>query len=268
MPYILPLNLQFFSEGDDTGVEQVPAAGEQTETVEQPVQGETGVEVTGAADQIKDEKDFSAALKAREEQLRRQIEKEYGEKYQTVETQAQMLDRVAKYYGYENHNEFQQAFEQAEREKQAKEEAQRLGMDEEAYLKYLQPVNEKLTQYEQTIHELKQKEMQRQIESEVVSLTAKYPDFEENKGKVFDIAIQKGYSLEDAYILATYQTKLEKVGKEKEQEVIANITRRDQSQILSSNDKPGDVQFDPAKMSLKDIEEISRRVQSGERITF
>lgn len=259
-----PLDLQLFAEGEEnSGVETVPAAEEQ-----EIVQDEPGVETTEVAAQIEDEKDFAAALKAREAKLREQIEKEYSEKYQSVETRAQMLDRIAKFYGYDNYEDFQKAFEQAERDQLAKEEAARLGMDEELYRKYLQPVNQKLKEYEETIQMLKQQEMQRQIEAEVNMLKSKYPDFEEVKEKVFDLAIQKGYTLEDAYILSTYQDKIANIGKEKEQEVLANIMKREEKQVLPSSDKPGDIQLDPEKMSLADIEEISRRVRRGERITF
>lgn len=260
------LDLQTFAE--ESGVEEVPVAGEQSEKVEEVTEQteESGVENVPAAEEpeIKDEKDFSAALKAREEQIRKQLEDEYKQ----YETQAQMLDRVAKFYGFHSHDEFQKAFEEAEQSRQIEQEAAKLGVDEEVIRNHLQPLNEKLQTYEAKVKELEQQEAIRKIEHEMQTLESKYEDFKDYKDRVIETAIEKGYRLEDAYILVTHQDKLANIGKETEQQVLARITGRDEKQVLPSNDRAGEINLDPSKMSLKEIEELSARVQRGETITL
>lgn len=146
------------------------------------------------------------------------------EQLKGLETQAQMLDRVAKYYGYENNEEFQQAFGQAERDKQAREDAKRMGMDEELYRRYLQPVNEKLTSYEKKIQGFEQKETQRQIDSEVAQLKQQHgEEYAKREKEVFDLAIERGYSLEDAYILLTHKDQVAAAKLQAEQEALKKL---------------------------------------------
>jgi hypothetical protein len=73
-----------------------------------------------------------------------------------------------------------------------------------------------------------------------------------------------GYKPVHAYQLANREAIL----RQKEQEVLAQVTGRSERQILPSNDRPNNVQFDPANMSLKEILDLSARAQGGERITF
>ena len=261
---------------ESTGVESASVAGEQTqdtftqESSESPsYETNTGVETTEVAAQVKDEKDFSAALKAREAQLRQQMEKDYVERIKGMETQAQMMDRVAKFYGYESHDEFVQAFEQAEQQRLIQQEAQKLGVDESVIRDHLSPLKQQLSKYESELQALKHQESVRQVEAEVASLKAKYPDFGQYEQQVFDMVMKgEAGSLETAYRLASYDDKMAAIAKQKEQEVLANVTKRSSNQVLSSNDGPSNTQFSIANASLDDIRKISERVQRGERITF
>jgi hypothetical protein len=185
-----------------------------------------------------------------------------------LEQQTGYLSKVAQLSGFTDTAEFIKAVEEAEEKQRIHNEAQKLGIDEDAYRQHIEPVSSKLTQMESELEEFRKQESFRQVEQEINSLKSKYDDFEKNQDRVIDLAMQHGYRLEDAYKIATYEEKLESISKQKEQEVLARVTGRDEKQVLASNDKPSDTSFDPSNMSLDDIEKISERVRRGERITF
>jgi hypothetical protein len=178
--------------------------------------------------------------------------------------QAEYVSRIAKRQGYENPEEFISAFEEMENQRRIEEEAQKIGVDTEVFKEYLEPMRSELELLREERKKLQSVEMERQIDAEIQLLSQKYPDFEQVQMKVFDIAVEKGYELEDAYILATFQDKLNQA----EQNTLAKIASRDERQVLSSIDKPGEQLFDPGNLTSSQIKEISRRVQNGERITF
>jgi hypothetical protein len=185
----------------------------------------------------------------------------------TVKQQTEYLNRLATMSGYNSTEDFIAAVEEAEQLQQMQEEAQRMGVDEDTYREYFQPVNNEVSQLRNQLETLQRQEVSRQVEAEVNSLKEKYADFDQYERDVFELAMQ-GYKLEDAYKLVSYEDKLNSIGQQKEQEVLAKITGRDQKQVLSSTDQPHNTQFDPDNMSLEDIQKLSERVQRGERITF
>jgi len=178
--------------------------------------------------------------------------------------QAAYLDRIAKRQGFENPQDFITAFEEMENQRRMEEEAQRLGMDAEVFKEYLEPMRSELERLKQEREEIQKAESERQLDAEILRLKSVYPDFEQVQDKVFDIAINKGYELEDAYVLATYQDKAKQI----EQQTLAKVANRDQKQVLSSIDKPGQQIFDVNNLTSAQLKEISQRVQRGERITF
>ena len=178
--------------------------------------------------------------------------------------QAAYIERIARMQGFDNPQDFIQAFEQMEQERRIQEEASKIGLDTEVFKEYLEPMRQELDTLKQEREQLQQAEAQRRMDAEIQRLKGEYPDFEAVQDKVFDIAIQKGYDLEDAYILATYADKAKQI----EQQTLAKVANRDQKQVLSSMDKPGNMQFDPNNLTSAQLKEISERVQRGERITF
>lgn len=199
------------------------------------------------------------------EMRRNQEVNDYKTKASTYE---ENLNRIARYAGYESHDEMIKAIEEAEKQQVIQKESQRLGINEEAYKQHFEPVNSKVSELEKELEDLRTKERVREIESELNTLKEKYQDFSEYEEKVFNVAAEKGYSLEDAYKLATYDDRLAKIAREKEQEVLAKVTGRDEKQVLASNDQPNNTKFDPNSMSFEEIEALSRRARLGERITF
>lgn len=250
----------------ETGVEEASVAGEQIQESNDNtlIQDETGVQEEVAAP-VKDEKDFSTALKAREAQLRKQLEKEY----EPYKQQTSYLDKLAQMSGYTNTQEFLQAVEQAEQQRKIQEEAQRMGVDESTYQQYFQPVNDRLQSYERELETLRTERAQREIENTVQQLRGKYEDFDVYADQSFNMVLTgEVRDLERAYRLASMDDKYASMSKQKEQEVLARVAGRDGRQILPSTDKPGQVKFDPSSMSFDEIQELSRRARSGERITF
>jgi hypothetical protein len=255
----------------ETGVESASAAEEQQVEYESNDQSdtssyeETGVEPSDAAGQIKDEKDFSSALKAREAQLRKQIEQEYT----PYKQQASAIEKLSQMSGYTNTQEFLQAVEQAEQQRRIQEEAQRMGVDESTYQQYFQPVNERLQNYERELETLRTERAQREIENTVQQLRSKYDDFDTYADQAFNMVLSgEVRDLERAYRLSSMDDKFNNLSKQKEQEVLARVSGRDGRQVLPSTDKPGQVKVDPSSMSFEEIQELSRRARSGERITF
>lgn len=254
-----------------TGVESAQVADVQSqdtssqESYESPAS--TGVETPDVAGQVRDEKDFSAAFKARETQVRQQIEKEYSTKLEETKAQAQHLEYLAEINGFSDVKEYIQAITEHKSQQQIRAEAAKLGVDERVIKEHLQPMKQELEQLRQEREQFRTQEQSRQLQSELDRVINANPDFHDYFPKIEEL-YQKGYSIEDAYRLASYEDKLSKLSVEKEQEVLARVTGRDQKQVLSSNDKPNNLAFTPSNMSTKDIMDISARVQRGERITF
>lgn len=199
------------------------------------------------------------------EQRRNQELNEFKTKASTYE---QNLNRVAQFAGYASHEDMLLELETAEKQQQIQQESERLGINEDAYKEHFEPVNNELSQLKSELESLRGAEQQRMVEREISELKQKYEDFADYESKVFDVAIEKGYTLEDAYKISTYDDRMAKIGREKEQEVLARVTGRDERQVLASNDQPNNTKFDPSNMSFEEIEKLSKRARMGERITF
>lgn len=207
-----------------------------------------------------------AETNARFAEMRRNKElDEYRNKASQYE---QDLELFRTYTGFPSIEEMRQAIQQAQQQQLIQQEAERLGMNPDAYQQYIAPVNNELSTVKQQLEELQRERQIQQIDQEVNSLRSKYEDFNQYEEQVFNTAIEKGYSLEDAYKLVTYEDRIQNVARQKEQEVLAQVTGRDGKQVLASKDQPSNTNFDPANMSLKEINDLSERVKRGERITF
>lgn len=209
---------------------------------------------------ITKQKSFAERLK--EERLK--IEDEYKPHKQHSE----QLQNIASSLGFKSVDDYLAAVNVQLKERLAAEEAQRLGVSPETYNQFFAPVKDDLTATKQELQQLRQAEFQRQVQAERDGLAAQHPDFAQVEEQVWQVATDRRLSLTDAYKLVTYDTRIAAVRQETEQQVLANVTGRDQKQVLSGKDKGGATPMDPASMSLADIAAISERVQRGERITF
>lgn len=187
-----------------------------------------------------------------------------SEKAQQAERYQQMLDRTAKFYGYDNHDDYMAALEQAEQDRLIQQEAEKIGVPEEVIREHMQPMKQKLTEYEQKLKQIEEQEHMRQIEADIQRLTSQYPDFDQYKQKVFDLAGTRGYALEDAYKIATYEDRMNAAAHQARQETLRNIQQNaDTSTGALGADAP-----DPAAgyeaMSAAEKKAFRERVKAGQ----
>lgn len=188
-----------------------------------------------------------------------------SERASTYEKQAQNLDRVAKFYGYTNHDEFMAAIDEAERDRHVQQEADRLGVDESVIREHLSPMRDQLQQYESKLKQIEEQETQRQIESEISSLKAKYPDFEQVQTQVFDMVISgEVKTLEKAYLLATYEQKVAQAAKQAQQETIKNINKNAATSTGALGAEGSEEKHGYSSLSAAEKRDLRERVKRGD----
>lgn len=202
------------------------------------------------------------------------------ERAQQLEAQNKYLERQARISGYGTVDEYMVALDEYEKNQQIEREAQRMGVDPETYAQYFAPVNTELQELRQKLQGFEQQQTDAQRKQQETAswqeLYTAHPDLVEssqsfNEGKApewfnseMKELIDMGYKPVHAYQLANKDV----LFRQKEQEVLANVTGRGAKQILPSNDRPNNVQFDPAHMTDEQIQDLSARARRGERITF
>ncbi|WP_211749922.1 hypothetical protein [Paenibacillus sp. Marseille-Q4541] len=244
---------------EQTGVEEVPVAEVQDTVVNEQVE-DTGVESSEVAAQ-NDGGGFAKALKAREEQIRAKLEQEYSSKAQQAQ---QMLERTAELYGFSDLESYQAALDQAEQDRRIQEEAQKLGVDEDVIRNHMSPLNDRLSKAEQELQQYREAESIRAVEAQIASLNSKYPDFGQHQESIIKMSIEKGYDLEDAYILTTYQERVNNAVTEAKRETLKNIQQNaDSSTGYLGADAP-DQASGYSAMSAAERKSFRDRVKSGQ----
>lgn len=185
------------------------------------------------------------------------------EKAKQAEAYQKNLDRIAKYYNFESHDEYMKALEKAEHDRQIEEEAQRLGVDPSVIKEYVQPLNQKLQTYEQKLAEIERQEAVRAIDAQVNELKGKYEDFGKYESQVFDIAMNKGYSLEDAYIIASHHDKLQSTKTQAEQEAIQKLQQNAATSTGPLGKDSPDEQFGYMSMTPAERKAYRQKVKNG-----
>ncbi|WP_438446864.1 hypothetical protein [Gorillibacterium sp. sgz5001074] len=270
---------------ENTGVESAPAAEVQEQVIE-PVGNEPAGETNGdASPQNNFEKAFAKRLAEQKEKWEQEVSTKYAgyneltEKAKQAEQYQANLDRVARFYGFEDHDSYMQAIEQAEHERQIQAEAAKYGVPEDFIRQELLPVKSELETLRRE-REAAQKERERIQQEESNSrawgeLFTAFPDVGESiknwkqgdprpewHTEEFDKYMQRGYAPVDAYRL----TNQERIMRQKEQEVLARISERNEKSLLPGNDRPSNAAFSMEHASFDDIKAISERVRRGERI--
>lgn len=240
---------------------------EQTEVTQEP-QIEVQTEPSASEyDVIKfNKEDIQIPVSEREKYLQQGYfyEQKAKAEMETLRQQAEQLDRVAKFAGYDNHNEFLQAIQEQERQLEIQREAERLGISEEQYEMYLQPVNNQVQQLQSELESLKQQETMRNVEAQVQSLQSKYEDFNQYQQQVFDVAINKGYDLEDAYILVSHADRVEKARIEAQQQAITSLQTKQSNSVGSLSGGDGGVKSSVSSLSATDFNALKEKVLRGE----
>lgn len=155
-----------------------------------------------------------------------------SEKAQQAERLQQNLDRIAKFYGYPDHDSYLAALEQAEMDKRIQEEAEKLGVDEDVIRNHLHPLNQKLNQYEKELQTIREQEAIRKVESQISAMEsdpARFPDFGKHKQAVIQYAAERGYSLEDAYKIVTYEERVQTAALQAQQEAVRKLQQNAES---------------------------------------
>lgn len=223
---------------------------------------------------------FGDALQKELARREAKMKEQYEAQVSAAQRHQQYLERQARIAGFRDVSEYMEALDQYEQQQQMEREASKMGLDLDTYQQYFAPVSQELEQLRSKVQSFEQQQQQKETternQSLWKSLYDTYPSLlesanaftEGNNPEWYNDRMQslvsKGYDPIDAYELAHKDT----LFRQKEQEVLARVTGRDAKQILPSNDRPNNVQFDPANMSMDEILKLSERVQRGERITF
>jgi hypothetical protein len=215
-----------------SGIEQAEPVTEQasvTETVESQATGETATpaeEPRGIKVKYNKEERFVP-----EDEVPNWVQKglnydKVSEKAQQAERYQQSLDRVAKYYGFDTHESYMEALEQAETDRRITEEADRLGVSEDVIREYVQPLKSELDQLKQRDQQRSEQDALQKVEAQISSMEsdiANYPNFAQHKMDVINLAAVKGYSLDDAYKILTYDTRVTTASQQAQQEAIRRL---------------------------------------------
>lgn len=300
MKHRLALNLQLFAEDEGAAAPVVHApvdAELYNEILQEQAAANAGADPTpsntagagegeqsvgtGTVDASKPDPKVGDAIKREVERREAKLKEQYEQQYGSLQRYGDYLARRARQEGFGDDVEgYLRAIDTLEQRMQAEEAARRMGVDPQAYQQYIAPVSQKAAQLEQELRTLKSQLTERQqLEEQTSKWAALYEAFPGllesaqafNEGGVpewynetMQGYINRGYDPVDAYRLAHADT----IARQREQEVLARITGRDDRQVLSSNDSPANVQFDPANMTDKQLDELSARARSGERIVF
>lgn len=191
-----------------------------------------------------------------------------SERAKEAETYQKNLERIAKHYGYESHSEYMTALDQYEQQQKITAEAAKLGVDESVIRDHLEPMKQQIAQFEQEKEALRQERLQVQINADIADLKTRFPDFEKHQDKVFELAIEKGYRLEDAYKLATYEDKISSIAKQTEAETIRKVTQNRETATGSLGAGGVEHKTGFAAMSKDDQRRMIEEVKQGKRTSF
>lgn len=149
-----------------------------------------------------------------------------SEKAQQAERLQQTLDRTAKINGFADHEAYIAALDEYEMDQRIKEEADRLNVSEDAIREHIQPLRQELDELKGRDKLRAEEDMVRTVEAKLNSMegdTANYPDFAKHKGTILQYAAEKGYALEDAYKIVTFDDRLNSARMQAQQETIRNL---------------------------------------------
>lgn len=185
-----------------------------------------------------------------------------------LEAQAKNLERVAKAYGFPDVDSYMTALDKYEQEQQIAEEAAKLGVDESVIVEHLAPLKQKLSEYETQMQSIREKEASLRIEQEIADLKTRFTDFDKYKERAFELAIDSGYKLEDAYKLASYEDKIASTAKQTEADTIRKLQANAQSTPGALGAEGAEHKTGFAAMSKADQRKFIEDVKAGRRTSF
>lgn len=245
----------------EASVDAGQAVTEQTESSHTESQGTT-VETTPEKDNYGPI--ITAEVARREEKLQKKYEEQYGQ-------HSKNLDRVAKHYGYDSPDEFLQAMDEFDKEQQLQEEAARLSVPVEALKKLreeIDPVKSELETLKLERAQLQLEKKKVEIAAQMAELTAKYPDFNNYNEQIYTLVTQSRYDLEHAYMVASFQDKIENTRKQAEAETIRNLQNNAATSPGSLSEGDSEHKSGFANLSREDQRRMIEEVKQGKRTSL
>ncbi|WP_059049997.1 hypothetical protein [Paenibacillus senegalimassiliensis] len=190
------------------------------------------------------------------------------ERASVLESQAKALERTAKVYGFDDVDTYLAALDKYEQEQAIREEAEKLGVDESVVLQHLAPLKQKLSEYEREMQSVREREAQLRVDQEVTRLKSEYPDFEKYQMDALQLVIDKGYNMEDAYKLASYQDKLTNISKQTEAETIRKIQGNAATTPGALGAEGSEHKTGFASLSKEDQRRMIEEVKAGRRTSL
>lgn len=259
--FLLKLDLQRFSD------EVPPEPVEPAEPIEPAGEPTEPIETNEPSEPSESQEDYFEVKYNKEnrrisrEEAPTYIQKglNYDKVQQRVSEYEQHLNRVAQFTGYQTHEDMLKALEEAEKQQKYQAEAQKLGMDEEAYRQYIAPVNDELSTVKQQLEDMKLESIKRQLDTEIAELE-KHPDFAKYENGMYEIAQKYNMSLTDAFEFASLRGLKEQIPslqQQAEQKVVDQIKARqgkhvethDENALVSLNLSPEEISM-AQKMGL------------------
>lgn len=246
---LLSLDLQFFSEEFAPSEPTEPT--EPTESTE-PTPEEAPVTTQEEFDVIKYNKE-EIKIPVAERQTYLQKGYNYDKVQQRVSDYEQRLQEIASITGYQSVEELLSAAEEAKRQQAIQQEAQRMGIDEESYQRYYQPVQDELSTVKQELEALRTENIRRQIDAELATLE-KNPEFPKYEVEMYSMAEKYGMTLTEAFEFASLRGLKEQIPslqQQAEQKVVDQIRSRqgkhvethDENAVVSLNLTPEEVKM-------------------------
>lgn len=153
-----------------------------------------------------------------------------GKNYAKVSEKAdkfqQSLERAARLNGYPDHESYMTALDEYEANLRIQEEADRLNVSEDFLRAEFNPIKQELSQAKTELQQLKEADMVRQVQGQIESMernATEYPDFAKYKNDVINLAADKGYTLDDAYIITSHRDQVNSARMQAQQETIRNL---------------------------------------------
>lgn len=201
-----------------------------------------------------------ASFASRLKEERGKIETEF----QPYRERATQIESIAKAAGFPTAEAYLQALDKSVRDQRAAEEAKRLGVDPETYKQFFAPVHEQLTQTQTELQTLRQAEVVRQVQADDQRLNSTYPDYNELRDQVFQVAEQRVLPLEDAYKLVSWEARQEKARLEGQNAAVAAMSA---NAATSTGPVGGDAPsqaFDFTKLSPEQRQQYYEKAKRGE----
>lgn len=193
------------------------------------------------------------------------------ERLTPLEQQAKNLERVARVYGYPDVDSYLSALDQYEQQQQIEAEARRLGVDPDVVAQFreeLNPLKQKLSEYETQMQTVREREAALKVEQELVEIKSRYPDFDAYKDRAFDLAINSGYRLEDAYKLASYEDKIKNTAQQTEAETIRKLQQNAETTPGALGAEGAEHKTGFTSLSKEEQRRMIAEVKAGTRNSF